>query len=250
MTKASLTVQQHHLNKNYLVNNSKEREPKILLCGQSKIASDPWRRETHLKFLSHRVFTKVESSGDFSDSFIEALTIARDKNLTVALVYTCSGDTLSFTAQIEIEVRKLFNLAQDHNGLETKLLTIFLTPEKQLSGRLLLGEKSNLSLSMIRVIGNSIRLHYADRGKGFSPEVLQRQALAFGKALNQDLSRLRIGIVGCGGTGSAVAMLLSRLRVGYIALFDPDIVEDTNLNRLHGKDSTPMNTSVKKRKLM
>lgn len=234
MTKASLTVQQHHLNKNYLVNNSKEREPKILLCGQSKIASDPWRRETHLKFLSHRVFTKVESSGDFSDSFIEALTIARDKNLTVALVYTCSGDTLSFTAQIEIEVRKLFNLAQDHNGLETKLLTIFLTPEKQLSGRLLLGEKSNLSLSMIRVIGNSIRLHYADRGKGFSPEVLQRQALAFGKALNQDLSRLRIGIVGCGGTGSAVAMLLSRLRVGYIALFDPDIVEDTNLNRLHG----------------
>lgn len=237
MTKASLTVQQHHINQIFPGNNGKEeiiREPEILLCGQCEIASDPWKRETHLKYLSQRVFTEVEDSGNFSDSFIEALTIASDKNLTVALVYTYSDDILSFTAQIEIEVRKLFNLAQDHNGLETKLLTIFLTPEKQLSGRLLLGEKSNLSLSMIRVIGNSIRLHYADRGKSFSPKVLQRQALAFGEALNQDLSMLRIGIVGCGGTGSAVAMFLSRLRVGHIALFDHDFVEDTNLNRLHG----------------
>ena len=45
---------------------------------------------------------------------------------------------------------------------------------------------------------------------------------------------MRVGIVGCGGTGSALAMLLSRLGVGQIALFDNDIVEASNLNRLHG----------------
>ena len=62
----------------------------------------------------------------------------------------------------------------------------------------------------------------------------QRQALAFGSALNDDLSRLRVGVVGCGGTGSAVAMLLARLGVGQVALFDNDVVDRTNLNRLHG----------------
>ena len=99
MTKASLTVQQHHLEQIFPRNDCKEeiiRKPEILLCGQSKIASDPWKSETHLKFLSHKVFTRVESSGDFLDFFIEALTIARDKNLTVALVYSCSEDILSF----------------------------------------------------------------------------------------------------------------------------------------------------------
>ena len=51
---------------------------------------------------------------------------------------------------------------------------------------------------------------------------------------NGDLRHLRVGVVGCGGTGSAVAMLLARLGVGQIALFDEDVVERTNLNRLHG----------------
>ena len=36
------------------------------------------------------------------------------------------------------------------------------------------------------------------------------------------------------GTGSATAILLARLGVGQIALLDNDIVDRTNLNRLHG----------------
>src|SRR3712207_6906598 len=59
---------------------------------------------------------------------------------------------------------------------------------------------------------------------------------------SSDLRKLRIGIVGCGGTGSAVAMLLARLGVGQLALFDNDIVDQTNLNRLDRK-STRLNSS-------
>jgi molybdopterin/thiamine biosynthesis adenylyltransferase len=43
-----------------------------------------------------------------------------------------------------------------------------------------------------------------------------------------------VGVVGCGGTGSATAILLARLGVGQLVLFDDDIVDVTNLNRLHG----------------
>jgi len=45
---------------------------------------------------------------------------------------------------------------------------------------------------------------------------------------------LRAGVIGCGGTGSAVAMLLPRLGIGNVLLIDNDIVDATNLNRLHG----------------
>ena len=65
-------------------------------------------------------------------------------------------------------------------------------------------------------------------------DFLARQALAFGASLNARLRAMRVGIVGCGGTGSATAMLLARLGVGRLVLFDDDIVDVTNLNRLHG----------------
>ena len=65
-------------------------------------------------------------------------------------------------------------------------------------------------------------------------DVFARQALAFGQELNARLQGMRIGIVGCGGTGSATAVLLARLGVGQLVLFDNDIVEATNLNRLYG----------------
>ncbi len=67
-----------------------------------------------------------------------------------------------------------------------------------------------------------------------SPSTFHRQALALGQTLNEDLSALRVGIVGCGGTGSATAMLLAHLGVGQLVLIDNDIVDRTNLNRLHG----------------
>jgi len=48
------------------------------------------------------------------------------------------------------------------------------------------------------------------------------------------LRRARVGIVGLGGGGSHIAQQLGHLGVGEFVLIDPDIVEDTNLNRLVG----------------
>lgn len=45
---------------------------------------------------------------------------------------------------------------------------------------------------------------------------------------------LRVGVIGCGGTGSAVVSLLTRLGVGHLALMDNDTIDTTNLNRVHG----------------
>ena len=66
------------------------------------------------------------------------------------------------------------------------------------------------------------------------PSFLQRQALAVGVDAVKRLQGFRIGVVGCGGTGSAVATLLARIGVGRLLLVDPDTVAETNLNRMHG----------------
>ncbi|MFO7626800.1 MAG: sulfur carrier protein ThiS adenylyltransferase ThiF [Candidatus Fermentibacteraceae bacterium] len=51
--------------------------------------------------------------------------------------------------------------------------------------------------------------------------------------LTDRLSGARVGIAGCGGIGSNVAMLLARAGVGTLVIADFDRVETRNLNRQH-----------------
>ena len=61
-----------------------------------------------------------------------------------------------------------------------------------------------------------------------------RQVLAFGERGQAAVSKVRVAIVGLGGTGSVVASQLAHLGVSSMLLVDPDVVEATNLNRLVG----------------
>lgn len=67
--------------------------------------------------------------------------------------------------------------------------------------------------------------------------VFDRNIRAFGPAIQHSIGELIIAIVGCGGTGSAVAEQLVRLGVRKLILIDPDIVSESNITRLYG--STP-----------
>ncbi len=61
-----------------------------------------------------------------------------------------------------------------------------------------------------------------------------RQIRAFGSAGQDLLRRLRVGVVGAGGTGSVTLQQLAHLGVADYTIIDPDRVEPTNLNRLVG----------------
>ncbi|MBC9880871.1 ThiF family adenylyltransferase [Bradyrhizobium sp. INPA01-394B] len=61
-----------------------------------------------------------------------------------------------------------------------------------------------------------------------------RQIRAFGSDGQVKLERLRVAVVGTGGTGSVVTQQLAYLGVRNFLLIDPDTVERTNLNRTVG----------------
>ena len=74
-------------------------------------------------------------------------------------------------------------------------------------------------------------------------ELFDRQIRAFGKAGQQALQRLRVAIVGLGGTGSLISQQLAHLGVLDFILIDPDIVEVTNLNRVANAASSDVGAS-------
>jgi molybdopterin-synthase adenylyltransferase len=69
------------------------------------------------------------------------------------------------------------------------------------------------------------------REAALSP-VYDRQVRAFGPEFQHKVGQLRIGLVGLGGLGSAIAEQLGRIGIRDWVLVDPDTVDLTNLNRL------------------
>ncbi len=214
-----------------------------ILFNKANIHVDPWHRQTHIKYLSAKVVPVpdeqvLESTPNLiswqTASFIRRLKEAATNGQALAIIHSHPGGLRGFSLQDDENEAELVRLAQNRNGADTPLLSFVMTPDKVLTGRVWLSPKYHAPMRLIRTIGDSFNLDYAGRGTSAGRQAFDRQALAFGKALNEDLSRLRVGVVGCGGTGSAVAMLLPRIGVGNVGLIDNDVVDVTNLNRLHG----------------
>ena len=73
-----------------------------------------------------------------------------------------------------------------------------------------------------------------------SSDFYSRQILfrGIGEEGQKKLHSARVAIVGCGGTGSAIASLLVRAGVGFLRIIDRDYVESSNLQRQSLFDET------------
>ena len=86
----------------------------------------------------------------------------------------------------------------------------------------------------VRVVGRGLRITYND-GTMAPPErrpELRRTLDTWGEAVQSDIARLRIGVVGVGSVGCLVAEALARMGVRHLVLIDADRVERHNLDRL------------------
>lgn len=82
-------------------------------------------------------------------------------------------------------------------------------------------------------VGESLMLHSPMQGVS-DQERDDRQVRAFGAPGQRLLRRLHFGVIGAGGTGSLECQQLAHLGATRITVIDPDLVEETNLNRLVG----------------
>ncbi len=93
-----------------------------------------------------------------------------------------------------------------------------------------------VNVDALRIVGQ--RSVIRDFGRNSKPlksvQQFDRQMRAFGEEGQAIIERLRVAIVGVGGTGSLVAEQLARAGVRNFILIDPDVVETSNVNRMFG----------------
>jgi molybdopterin/thiamine biosynthesis adenylyltransferase len=109
------------------------------------------------------------------------------------------------------------------------------------SGRVFDGEREE-SITRLRVVGPRLHLLTSD-DRNEEAAVFDRQIRAFGSAGQRVLRGLHAGVVGLGGTGSAVFEQLVRLGVGRITAIDDDIITISNVTRIHESGAADVNAS-------
>lgn len=245
MTPVDVTLQEQHRSRivSHLNQPSGSEAATYVLLGSASIETDPWQDHPRKRLTSYEVVEippqeRISSSPGHvtwsTRSFVSLCRRAQEQSLVPGVVHNHPGGYDQFSNQDDRNEYDLWRLARNRNGNGASLASVLLVGQSELRARLWTDDSVPGYCTAVFSVGSRLRIDTWAEEPDPVNEALPRQALLFGAGTNQLLARLRIGIVGCGGTGSATATLLARLGVGRLALFDDDIVDVTSLNRLHG----------------
>jgi molybdopterin/thiamine biosynthesis adenylyltransferase len=212
-----------------------------LKLGISDIAADPWSGQPRTRLVSHQ-FCDIDGAERVGASpahvtwstagFMRLLSEAKAKGFIPAIVHTHPASYAFFSDQDDANEAELARTAFI-KGLRG-LVSLVLGGDGSVRARAWLPGGEVVDAAHVQQTGGKFHRWSSGEDAGAEADHLDRQARMFGSGFNGLVRSLRAAVVGCGGTGSPVAMLLARLGMGYLLLVDDDVVETTNLNRVHG----------------
>lgn len=105
-------------------------------------------------------------------------------------------------------------------------------PVKDPAGRPVRVIRETDALKTARQAGTGLRQVYASALEaGIWPLRYLRNAESLSAADQLRLARCRVAVIGAGGLGANIFMLLARMGIGMLTIADPDVFEESNLNR-------------------
>ena len=221
-----------------------------MLFGIADIQVDPWTHQPRRRLVSHH-FQAINGNDLVSasarhvtwqtDGFMHLLNEAKVKGLVPALVHTHPKGQAKFAEQDDRNEAELARTAL-LKGMPG-LISVVIAGNGDIAARIWTQTEKAEDIGRILYVGP--RLHLSGL-RGTPADFLDRQIRLFGKEASRQVAGFRCGIAGGGATGSAVLPLLLRLGVQEAVQFDKDIVDETNLNRLHGARRSDVDAKLPK----
>jgi molybdopterin/thiamine biosynthesis adenylyltransferase len=205
----------------------------LALCGR-------YQHSNLTKLLISEVFCipidQCKRGNDFiiwsTDFLIPFLKKAQRRGMAILKIHSHPGGFDQFSETDDLSDRELFPSVFGWIDGDEPHASAVMLPDGRIFGRVFLPDNTCHPLNKVLIAGDRIQIWTDETPTDVVYEVGQRTAQAFGEHSYNLLRRLKIGVVGCSGTGSPVIEQLARLQVGHLVLVDPDVMEKKNLNRI------------------
>ena len=166
---------------------------------------------------------------------IPLLEAVEKRNFAILKIHSHPGGYDQFSDIDDASDDQFFSTVFSWSETDQVHGSAIMLPDGKVFGRVVARDLRKTALDTVSVAGDQIRIWRAATApvddlqeEGFS----LRNRQVFGESTHFLLRGLRVGVVGCSGTGSPTIEQWYRLGVGELVLVDPKPVEDRNLNRI------------------
>ncbi|WP_249012216.1 ThiF family adenylyltransferase [Conexibacter sp. DBS9H8] len=174
-----------------------------------------------------------------SRGWVPALKQAADAGLGAIFFHTHPGGPptpSTYDGEVDLALAKPFRVRTGQSFYGSVIIGGDPT-RPAFTGRIVDDSDRESAITRIRIAGPRLQILEAlnsSASEAGGTAVHDRQVRAFGADGHKALAELRVGIVGVGGTGSAVAEQLMRLGVRSLVVIDDDRITTTNISRVYG----------------
>lgn len=181
-------------------------------------------------------YSECERTPDFISWKTERLKPLMEKvmkyDYAILKIHSHPGGYEKFSSLDDDSDERLFSSVFGWTDSDAPHGSAIMLPDGKIFGRIFDAGLRTESLQKISVVSDTIKIWNYSRNRQGEIEIGKRTAQAFGERTFNLLKQLKVGVVGCSGTGSPVVEQLVRLGVGKVVIVDPDKVELKNLNRI------------------
>lgn len=230
----NISGKDYNILRNHLYPGDNKEAVAIVLCGRHKLQD----RE---RLIAHKILCipyencQIRETDliKWSTGLIEPLLLeATKKNLAVVKIHSHPNGYDSFSDTDSESDIDLFSSVYGWLDNDLPHASLIMLPNGSIFGRMVLSSLKFVDIDRIMVAGNEVKIW--DHHQPYEHQEFNlRTEQLFGLGTTNVLKRLKIGVLGCSGTGSPLIEQLVRLGVGEMVLIDPDIIEEKNINRIY-----------------
>lgn len=175
---------------------------------------------THMSIAGRSVLRAIKAGALQKESFV--------------FVHSHPPEYPHHSPQDDLEETVLFRTVYTRMHHEAVHASLVISSQDTVVGRVWLSDGTTIPIDRVRILGNRFRFIRSEPGTEPLPAFADRQIRAFGPDIQRLLKELTVGVVGLGGTGSAIVEQLARLGVGHLVVSDGQMLEASNVNRVYG----------------
>lgn len=156
---------------------------------------------------------------------------ARREELGIVIVHSHPKGAATFSEVDDIGDAELFPTLYGWLDRIEPLGAAVMSSDGTVAARAVMPDGTFVAAQSVMVVGDDIRIWGLDGQGAELPTFCNRHERFLGDATTRLFRGLRVGVVGCSGTGSPVIEQLARLGVGELVLVDPGLLKGIHLNR-------------------